>query len=77
MIGIGKNQQNNKIKEVMASCTLLNNISIGELTVTIVLENNVLYLYSHKGINQSNIELIGVQYRSSVCHAKSFQHVCK
>lgn len=52
MIGIGKNQQNNKIKELMASCTLLNNISIGELTVTIVLENNVLYLYSHKGINQ-------------------------
>lgn len=52
MIGIGKNQQNNKIKEVMDSCTLLNNISIGELSVTIVLENKVLYLYSHKGINQ-------------------------
>lgn len=46
MIGIGINW------ELMASWMLLNKISIGELSVTIVLENKVLYLYSHKGINQ-------------------------
>lgn len=53
MIGIGiKTMKTIKVKELMASWMLLNKISIGELSVTIVLENKVLYLYSHKGINQ-------------------------
>lgn len=53
MIGIGiKTMKTIKVKELMASWMLLNKISIGEFSVTIVLENKVLYLYSHKGINQ-------------------------
>lgn len=45
MIGIGiKTMKTIKVKELMASWMLLNKISIGELSVTIVLENKVLYL---------------------------------